>query len=313
MKKSNYYIEVRITGTAPLAELLGAELFDLSAEGIEERADGETGEIDVTKDYGIDEWNTEPPILPSTKRLLLCTFEDVVWDETLPKLDQLVHSFRNLIPDLSFTWERLPYINCVARWKSDLKPVVLSERIGVAPTKNHIPKDHRIWLVIPPKMAFGTGEHPTTRMAANLVSQWVQKGDRVLDAGCGTGILALVALALGAEHATGVDIDADAIREAKWNAKRNHLNHRSKWICGSIHDLEFSKNSFDLIVANIHLTPLKLWWKHIPNLLTPKGRLIATGLLIGQGNRLGKSLGKAMVRKTMGPWLLLGYRIEKGT
>lgn len=307
MKKSRFYIEVRISGTAPLAELLGASLFELSAEGIEERPFGASGELDWHSDYGIADSHTEPPTWANEKRTLYCAFEDGLWEEILPQLEQLIQSFRAVVNDLTFEWERLPSIDSVMRWKNDLKAILISDKIGIAPTRKHIVEDHRKWLVIPPKMAFGTGEHPTTRMAAQLVSQWTKEGDVVLDAGCGTGILALTALLFGADFAVGVDIEEDAIREAKLNARRNHFTKQTKWICGSILEVKLPEKSFDFIVANIHLHPLKEWWNKVPKLLKPNGRVVVTGLLCGQGKKLGRALGKSTIRKQMGPWIALGY------
>lgn len=310
MKRKKSYIAVAIHGQGPLAELLAADLFELTAEGIEERAANETATLDLSKDYGIMEWGSEPPQQNSTHRVLYCSFRVDDWEKIKPILEQRLSSFQSILPDLSYQYERLPMLDSVARWRDDLKAYLLSDEIGVAPTKQHIPEDGRIWLLIPPKMAFGTGEHPTTRMAAKLTTEWVKKGDVVLDAGCGTGILALTALALGANKAIGVDLEEDAIREAKQNAKRNGFSNRCQWKHNSIQNVFLPKNSFDLILANIHLNPLREWWDKIPCLLKSGGRVIVTGLLNGQGRQLGRALGSAIIRRTLGSWIVLGYRLD---
>ena len=158
-------------------------------------------------------------------------------------------------------------------------------------------------------MAFGTGKHATTRMAAKLVCEWSRPGDRVLDAGSGTGILAMAALHKGAQYALCIDIEEDAVREARQNFARNEFAGKTKVFQDSILSAKLRNQKFDLVLANIHLNVLKQWLPQIPEILSPNGRVILTGLLVGQGKKLGHSLGAASIRRIMGSWIVLGYQI----
>ncbi len=305
-KKS--YLGLTLTGTGPLAEIVGERLIELGAVGVEERPKGASGELDLNADYGIDEWGSEPPAETALERELHSAFLLSEWDTVQPQIRELVASIKEMIPDIEMNIEQLPDFDQIARWRKDLKRFVLSNTIGVAPLRAMIPDDERTWLVIPPRMAFGTGEHETTRMAAKLTSEWTRTGDRVLDAGCGTGILGLVALASGAEYCLGIDIEEDAIREARQNIRRNSFTGKMVLREGSILSTRYKPGEkFDLILANIHLNVLKEWWDIIPSLLYPEGRVIVTGLLVGQGKKLGRALGSAVVRRQSHSWVVLGF------
>ncbi|MDK9700094.1 MAG: 50S ribosomal protein L11 methyltransferase [bacterium] len=309
MQRSKTYIGVSFRGALPLSEFIGEILLELGADGIEERSVGEAGELDLAVDYGIEEFGVAPPPPPAGPRELLCAFKEEQWGVVQPQLDRLVEAFLPVIPDLSYRWERLPKLNSVARWRADLKPYKLAPGIGVAPTKQHIPlHDKNRWFIIPPKMAFGTGEHATTRIASQLTAEWTKRGDKVLDAGCGTGILGFVALAKGAKSVLGIEIEADAVREARQNIKRNKFTSRMTVQKASILQAELPDHSFDLILANIHLNVLKAWWQDIPRLLKPGGRVIVTGLLVGQGRKLGRALGPAATRRVYHSWIVLGFK-----
>ena len=302
-KKS--YLGLTLTGTGPLSEIIGERLIELGAVGVEERPKGAGGELDLDVDYGIEEWGAEPPAETAVERELRSAFLLAEWDTVQPQVRQLVNAVKVMIPDLEMNIEQLPDFDQLARWRKDLKRFVLSDTVGVAPVRSMVPDDGRTWLIIPPRMAFGTGEHETTRMAAKLTSEWTKPNDRVLDAGCGTGILGLTALASGAGYCLGIDIEADAIREARQNVRRNGFAGCMNLREGSILSTKYKPGEkFDLILANIHLNVLKEWWYILPSLLYPGGRVIATGLLVGQGKKLGRTLGSAVLRRQSHSWIV---------
>lgn len=136
----------------------------------------------------------------------------------------------------------------------------------------------KIVLHIDPKMAFGTGHHETTRLALTLIEDHLQSGDKVLDVGCGTGILAVAAVKLGASSALAVDNDPAAIENAVENIRRNKVSRRVKARRGDATRLP--KRSFDMIVANIDLPTIAKALKHMVKRLNPQGRFIVSGLLV---------------------------------
>lgn len=104
-------------------------------------------------------------------------------------------------------------------------------------------------LNIDPGAAFGTGTHATTKMCLELLDKYTQSGSKVLDIGCGSGILSIAAVLLGAKRAVGVDIDATAVRVAKENAALNDISDKTEYIKGNL--TESVSGKYDIICANI--------------------------------------------------------------
>ena len=102
-----------------------------------------------------------------------------------------------------------------------------------------------------PQLAFGTGHHPTTLMCLEEIEDAVKPGSRFLDVGCGSGVLSVAALALGAEHAVGLDIDDDAVVSSKANLEAAGFSERSTVLRGSVPHEGISDGDFDVVAANI--------------------------------------------------------------
>lgn len=132
-------------------------------------------------------------------------------------------------------------------------------------------------LVIDPKMSFGTGYHESTRLVLGLLPRLVRPGDRVLDAGCGTGILALAALKLGAGAAVAFDVDPWAEENAAENFARNGAEGRAEVRIGSIEVVP--ETGFDLVLANIHREVLLDLLPELARRTRTGGRLVLAGLL----------------------------------
>ena len=137
-------------------------------------------------------------------------------------------------------------------WESSFKPIVVDGKVTVKSSLNKdVPKTRfNIW--IDPEMAFGTGSHDTTymMMSAMLGIEDRIKGQSVLDMGCGTGVLAVLAAKMGASSVTAIDIDAVAARSAWGNARWNRVGTRIRTLCGDASLLQL--RSYDVILANIH-------------------------------------------------------------
>lgn len=139
------------------------------------------------------------------------------------------------------------YLN---NWKKYFKPTNIGEKLLICPSwETASNPENRTILKIDPGLAFGTGTHETTRLCLELLEKYVSSDKIVLDVGCGSGILSIAALLLGAKAATGVDIDELAIKTAKENACVNNVKECFSGICGNLTDKINSK--FDVIVANI--------------------------------------------------------------
>lgn len=136
--------------------------------------------------------------------------------------------------------------------QSQFEPMLIGERIWVVPSWHSAPDPDAIVLELDPGLAFGTGSHPTTRLCMEWLEQHAPVNKSVLDYGCGSGILAIVAKKLGAATTEGVDIDPQAISSAVFNATRNHCE-----IHFSLPN-KITLTTYDVVVANILANPLKL-------------------------------------------------------
>jgi len=177
-----------------------------------------------------------------------------------------------------FQEEVAPEVNWNARWEASIEPIAVGPFL-IKPSWHEVPEEHagREVLEIDPKMSFGTGYHPSTRLALRFLLGVIESGDRVLDAGCGTGILALAALRLGASRAIGFDIDPWAGVNADENAARNGLADRLEVREGSIEIIP--ENDFDVILANINRNALISLLPEFVARMKSEGRLVMAGLL----------------------------------
>ncbi len=173
--------------------------------------------------------------------------------------------------------EIIPDTNWNALWESSIQPISVGPFL-IKPSWHPDDGSHPIVLEIDPKMAFGTGYHESTRLALGLLAEAVGADDSVLDAGCGTGILALAALKLGARSALGFDIDPWSRVNAYENAERNGLASRFEVREGSMEVVP--ETGFDIILANITRQSLLGMLADLTARLNPAGRLVMAGLLV---------------------------------
>jgi ribosomal protein L11 methyltransferase len=169
-------------------------------------------------------------------------------------------------------------VNWNARWEATVRPIPVGPFV-VAPTWAEVPPEHagKTLLLIDPKMSFGTGYHESTRLALRFLPGLVRGGERVLDAGTGTGILAIAALRLGAREALGFDIDPWSTENAAENAALNGVSDRFEVREGSVEVV--AETGFDLVLANIHLEVLRELLPLLVEKLADGGRLVLAGLL----------------------------------
>ncbi len=174
------------------------------------------------------------------------------------------------------------------------------------PWEEHAARRGEIVLVLEPGRAFGTGLHETTRLVAQAIG--MQRGSlaraRVLDVGTGSGILAIVALALGAHEAVGIDVDADAIQVAKENAERNGMSKKAKL---STTPIARVRGAFDLVLANIEADVLIDMKDALRARVAPGGRLVLSGILATREKDVRAAFGKPLSRTSIGEWVALVY------
>lgn len=214
--------------------------------------------------------------------------------------------------------------NWAETWKQHYHPIAIGKRLMIVPAWLEPEDPERLAIKIDPGMAFGTGTHPTTQLCLELLeaiaARQVEPWD-VIDVGCGTSILAIAALKLGARRALGVDIDADSIRASQENAVTNGETARLELGLGSLEDVRAGKYSFgqaQVVLANI-LAPVlaKMLDDGLGMLVLPGGSLVLSGILLEQvGNveAAARRNGLAVAERRVGgpamDWVALELRAE---
>ena len=176
--------------------------------------------------------------------------------------------------------ERLEDTDWVARTQRQFEPMRVGARLWIVPTWHAAPDAQAINVVLDPGAACGTGSHPTTRLCLAWLERHVDASSRVLDYGCGSGILAIAALKLGARAATGVDIDPQALEAARYNSSRNGV---ALSVVPASDALDLVA---DLTVANILANPLRMLAPLISAHTRTGGRIALSGILEAQAEEV---------------------------
>lgn len=172
-------------------------------------------------------------------------------------------------------WER--------SWMDNFQPMRFGRRLWIVPSWHEAPQPEAVNLLLDPGLAFGTGTHPTTALCLEWLDAQDLAGCTVLDFGCGSGILAIAALLLGAERAIGTDIDPQALEASRDNAGRNGIApERFPLYLPE----QLPQQQADVVVANILAGPLVQLAPRITSLVKPGGRLALSGILAEQAEEV---------------------------
>jgi ribosomal protein L11 methyltransferase len=185
----------------------------------------------------------------------------------------------------AFTTRDVADADWVRLTQSQFAPIHIGKNIWVVPSWHEAPDPNGLILELDPGLAFGTGSHPTTRLCMEWLEAHPAPGKSVLDYGCGSGILAMVAKKLGAQDVAGVDIDPQAIESAKLNAERNHCEI-DFYVPEEFGASKYGSSCFDIVVANILSSPLKLMAPMLSGRVAPGGSLILSGVLARQAEEV---------------------------
>lgn len=200
----------------------------------------------------------------------------------------------------------------VRTWMDDFRPMQFGRRLWIVPSHCAAPKGADVVVRLDPGLAFGTGTHPTTGLCLRFLEGLDLKGRRVLDYGCGSGVLAIAAAALGAESVVGVDIDPQAEVATRANARENAVEDRVETAAPA----ELAPRSFDLVVANILAGTLTELAPLLGRLCKPDGRLVLSGLLEEQAELVEQAY-RPMFRDfsvhTDRGWVMLAARARGST
>ena len=203
--------------------------------------------------------------------------------------------------------ERVEVTDWVALTQRQFEPIRAGERLWIVPTWHAAPEPGAVNVVLDPGAAFGTGSHPTTRLCLGWLERTVRAGDTVLDYGCGSGILAIAAMKLGAARATGVDVDPLALETARYNAERNAVALDLLDAQGAI------PGTADITVANILANPLRMLAPVIATHTRAGGAIALSGILEEQAGAVIAAYApwsRLEVAERESGWVLLAGRRE---
>jgi len=242
-------------------------------------------------------------------------------EETRQKLEESLFYLGMITPVPTPTYKQIADQNWMEAWKQHYKPILIGEGLLILPAWLDNPDPKRIPIKIDPGMAFGTGTHPTTQLCLELMERSFvgathESPLRVIDVGCGSGILSIAALKLGASKVLGVDIDIESVKNSRENAAVNGVGEELLLGQGSVTEVlagQFPFKSAPLVVANI-LAPvlIRLFDAGLADLIQPNGEIILSGILDHQAESVieagqAKGLKRGEVRQ-MKDWVAISLK-----
>jgi len=241
-------------------------------------------------------------------------------EETKQKLREALWHLGQILPVPEIQFKPVADLNWSVVWKEHFQPVQIGEKLVIVPVWMDDSKDNRIAIKIDPGMAFGTGTHPTTQLCLEIICDLLDpiktgknQSASLIDVGCGSGILGIAALKLGAYKGLGVDLDPMAVDSARKSAQINGVADKLELEVGSLEEIKagkFSISRAEIIVANI-LAPviLRLLDDGLRELITPGGKLILSGILEDQvleiESKIEAAKLKLVEKHQMGDWIAL--------
>lgn len=204
----------------------------------------------------------------------------------------------------------------MSSWKKFYRPILIGEKMLILPAWIPNTDPERIPVKIDPSMAFGTGTHPTTQLCLEMVERYTIPGENVIDVGCGSGILAIGALLLGADQALGVDIDDESMQNSAENAERNGVRERLELQKGSVSEIrsgEYGISQAPVVMVNI-LAPviIRLFDLGLADLVSPGGVILLSGILDEQEEKIrstAERFGLQFIeQRQIKDWVALAYR-----
>ena len=205
-------------------------------------------------------------------------------------LMEFIAEFRGVHFD-DYELAQVPDKNWNAVWESSFNPVAVDNFCLIRAEFHAVATDqYKHVITISPKMAFGTGHHATTFMMLQEMSKTDFKGKKVLDFGCGTGILSIVAAKEGASSVTGVDIQVEAIENSEEHAEMNLVGSVCKFYLGGLE--KANEEHYDVILANINRNVILAHINELASLLNPGGYLLISGIMFDDVEVISQALNQ---------------------
>lgn len=278
------------------AETLSEALLERGAQSVslEDADEGTTREVPR---YAEPSWDSAAGAWPHSRLVALLPLDANV-------LELVVECSRaaGLSQPPAFRVARVEDDDWVRRTQAQFAPVPIGERLWIVPTWCEPPDARAAVVRLDPGMAFGTGTHPSTRLALQCLERSLRGGERVLDYGCGSGILAIAAAKLGAAEVDAVDLDPRALEAARDNARANEVGVRVST------PEALPPGDYDVVVANILANPLILLAPALTARVRSGGRLALSGILAAQAQDVAEAYRPAIrlvVSRAEEGWVLL--------
>lgn len=298
------WLEISLEVDGELAEAV-ADVITRYAEG------GAVVENGITC-LSVDDPGTPLPIVRVFGYLPL----DDTLEERRQRLEQGLFYLSRIQPLPQPEYRTIEDQDWMTAWKVHYRPIPVGRRLMVLPAWIEPQDPERIPIHIDPSMAFGTGTHPTTHLCLEMIEKYVRPGEPVMDVGCGSGILSIAALKLGASHALGVDIDIKSVKATRNNSEFNRVFGGMEIGQGSVAEVlegNFSITESPVVLVNIlAVIILRLFEAGLAKLVAEGGTLILSGILDEQEDRIraaAQADGLTLIdRAQMKDWVSLVYQ-----
>lgn len=283
-EQNNFSYELKINVAESEKPWLAEVLNELDVEcfvygAIECDLDAEYTEIKAQHDYFEEHGKNTPILIYSDNKDYLDSIKDA--------LTHILTQMQKHISKDFFEMRRIENKDWQESWKATFKPVTIGHVLAILPpweNQNSYLQTHKI--IIDPGMAFGTGQHETTKLCLQNLIDHLEKIENkkevsLLDVGTGSGILAIAAKKLGVQNVVGIDIDPICLPIAEENAKNNAV-HGIQFMHSAVHALKVHSAKFGVVIANIQSTPLKSLIPDMKTRMAPDGVLILSGILVSE-------------------------------
>ena len=298
MKWLELHLDTRPEGIEPVTELL-------STYGIDSLMIDEEGDFKDFLENNHQYWDyVDEDLMKSMHGKSRITFyleDSAEGMNTLAQFRIGLSAFKKQHPEyapLILNMENVEDADWENNWKQFYKPMEIGERLLVVPEWEQAEEDGRVKLVLNPGLTFGTGSHATTRLCLQALEQHIHGGEKVLDLGCGSGILGIGALLLGCAHVTGCDIDPKAPEVAAANAALNGFYDDKFTVCAGdiLADAGLRRRlgtGYDIVLANIVADVIIPLAALAPAFLAPGGTFVCSGIIDGREDEVAAALTRA--------------------
>ena len=234
--------------------------------------------IESPADFNPDEGEVAP--VPETFSVRTYIPKDDSTDERRANIEIGVKLINHLHPIEPLKETEIKDEDWETNWKQYFHPIRVGRKLVICPTwQEHASLRDDVIIFLDPGMAFGTGHHPTTRMCMELLEDTIVGGEKIIDLGCGSGILSVTAVKLGALSSIGFEIESNASKVAEENCVLNGVDESVEVFNSTLPDYRYSEGDFDLALANISAKVIIQLAEHLAKGLRSGGKLILSGVL----------------------------------